>query len=226
MNLNRALIPRETPSGRKPGKAAATRLDIIVTLARMIEERKGISECNIREIGERVGIQPSSIYYHFKSKDELLDELLILSVNLITMSVMDAIAALGPDANVRDRLTAAIHAHVSMALGDNDDDAAAIMRIYAFLPPAMKDRSRQARVKYRSIWKGLLEEACRKGEIRSDLDLDILLSYLLAGMGTVGTWYRPDRMTIDGVCQVIIDLHTEGGLIPQPDPLPQETQET
>lgn len=212
MILEKALVLRETPSGRPPGKAAATRTEILVALARMIAE-KGSSDCNVREIAERVGIQPSSIYYHFKSKDELIDELLNLSVNLISIAVTEAIAALGPEASVRERIVAAMRAHLTTALGGNDD-AGAIMRIYAYLPPAMKKRSREARVKYAAIWRDLFDEGRSNGEIRSDLDTDTLLAYLLSGMGAVGEWYRPSRASIDDVCHVIINLHMGGGLVP------------
>lgn len=63
---------KKTRRSEKPRKADVTRRAILVTTARMFAE-KGYGECNLREIAEEVGIKAGSFYYHFRSKDQILD---------------------------------------------------------------------------------------------------------------------------------------------------------
>jgi len=48
----------------------------LVQIATQTVQKSGINSLTIRELGETVGIKSSSVMYHFKSKDGLLQELI------------------------------------------------------------------------------------------------------------------------------------------------------
>ncbi len=151
----------------KPRKADVTRRAILITTARMFAE-KGYSECNLREIAEEVGIKAGSFYYHFRSKDQILDEILDASITLMSGAVNSAVAELGPDAPALAKIAVAMRAHVATFLVD-DASSAALMRVYEHLPPSMKRRSREQRRAYAQIWFDLFEQGVkpRRGMVQS-----------------------------------------------------------
>lgn len=194
-------------------KANVTRSAILITAAKLFAE-KGFSDCNLREIAEKVGIKAGSFYYHFRSKDQILDEILDASVALITNTVTSALDDLGPDAPVVDQIATAMRAHVSTFLG-RDANSTALMRVYEHLPPAMKRRSRDQRRVYAQIWYDLFQKGVEQGEIRDDIELRLMVTFILAGMSRVMEWYNPRRMSVDEVCDLAVQLFLNGGVIAQ-----------
>jgi AcrR family transcriptional regulator len=182
-----------------------------VAAAQLFAE-KGYSECNLRELADKVGMKAGSFYYHFRSKEEILDELLDYSIMLVHNAVTGAIAALGPDASVRDRLAAAIRAHITTFL-TGDDNSTAFMRVWEHLPPTMKRRNREKRRAYAAIWYELMEQGVREGTVRQDVDLRLLVPFVIAGMSRTIEWYNSRRMTIEDVCEAVIRIHLEGGVM-------------
>lgn len=191
-----------------PRRAAATRIEILVAAAQLFAE-KGYSECNLRELADKVGMKAGSLYYHFRSKEEILDELLDGSITLVQNAVTQAIKELGPDAPVRDRIAAAIRAHITTFLS-GDDNSTAFMRVWEHLPPTMKRRNREKRRTYAAIWYELMEEGVREGVVRSDVDLKLLVPFVIAGMSRTIEWYRPRHMTIGDVCEAVARIHLDG----------------
>lgn len=191
-------------------KAEATRLEILIAAAKLFSH-KGYTACTLREIADKVGMKAGSVYYHFGSKEEILDEVLNTSLRLISDAVTEALAAMPEDAPTLEKLDAAIRAHVQTFLSDNNNTTA-FMRVYEHLPPVMKRRSRVMRHAYAEIWYGLLEEGQASGEIRSDIDPKLVVPFLLAGLSRVIEWYNPQRMRIDQVCDMIVRTYLDGGL--------------
>src|SRR5215469_6629312 len=53
------------------------RRDEILAAAAELFARKGIKATTVREIGDAVGVQSGSLYYHFDSKDAMAREILM-----------------------------------------------------------------------------------------------------------------------------------------------------
>lgn len=209
---------QQTPARKTPRpvkrKANVTRSAILVAAAKLFAE-KGYSDCNLREIAEKVGIKAGSFYYHFASKDQILDEILDASLTMIISAVTSAIEQLGPEATVTQKISTAMRTHVSTFLG-RDANATALMRVYEHLPPAMKRRSREQRRVYAQIWYDLFEQGVANGEIRSDVEPKLMVTFILAGMSRVMEWYNPRRMSMDEVCNLSVQLFLNGGIVAQP----------
>lgn len=190
---------RETPAATR--KARETRAAILAAAARLFAER-GYTEVSLREIAAAAGMQAGSVYYHFASKEVLLDAVLDTGVERMRAHLEAALAELGPDAPAGARLEAAIRIHVSSLL-DVRDDANTFLRVAEHLPPAIKIRGRGGRRAYALIWRELLAEGQRSGEIDPKVDLGILVPFLLQGLNRIPEWFSPSRMTIAGVCETI-----------------------
>lgn len=203
---------RPKTARRSTRKAETTRNEILMAAADLFAE-KGYSECNLRELAERVGMKAGSFYYHFRSKEEILDELLLASIALVTEEVRKAIAGAGPDAPLRDRIAAAMRAHVRTFLS-REEGTSAFMRVWEHMPPAMKWRKRESRREYAAIWYELVEDGIREGLIRDDIAPDVLVPYLIGSMSRALEWFSPRHMTIEQVCDAVVKMHLDGGLTP------------
>lgn len=209
-DLRPARVRKQT---LQPGltRAAATRAEILAAAAQLFAE-KGYSDCNLRELAERVGMKSGSFYYHFKSKEEILDALLDTSLQLITDAVQGALDALDPEAPALARLEAAMRAHVTTFLTEADNSTA-FMRVWEYLPPILKRRKRESRRAYAQIWYGLMEQGIREGVVRDDIELRILVPFVLTGMNRAIEWFRPGRMPIGAVCDAAVRINLDGGIV-------------
>ena len=192
-------------------RAAETRLEILAAAAQLFAE-KGYSDCNLRELADKVGIKAGSFYYHFRSKEEMLDELLGLSISLVHTAVTAAIDALGPEAPVGERIGAAVRAHITTFLRD-DGNSSAFMRVWEHLPPTMKRRNRVKRRAYAAIWYALLEEGVRQGAVRGDVDIRLMVPFVIAGMSRIIEWYNLRHMTIQDICDAVTQIYLRGGIL-------------
>src|SRR5690606_32822290 len=74
-------------------RADATRMRILIAAAQIFS-KQGYSDSSLRDIAKSIDMKAGSIYYHFSSKEQILDEVLSISVKLMTEAVEQALAAL------------------------------------------------------------------------------------------------------------------------------------
>jgi AcrR family transcriptional regulator len=76
---------------------------------------KGYNATSMRDLAMSVGIEPSSLYSHIKSKEELLSEICFEC----GQQFLDGVATIISDSHrVEDKLRSLIHLHVEIAQGD------------------------------------------------------------------------------------------------------------
>ncbi|MBN9003324.1 MAG: TetR/AcrR family transcriptional regulator, partial [Rhizobiales bacterium] len=115
---------------------------------------RGYEATTTRAIAERVGIKAGSIYHHFPSKDTIVERVINEGVLVVNKAVTSALDALPNKATPRDRLQAAIKAHLLSSLEHSDYTSASI-RAFAFLPPELRRTCRVERRRYEDIWQQL-----------------------------------------------------------------------
>ena len=136
----------EAGPGRKPGrsrKSEISRGQILDAAAAMLR-RQGYGNTTLRRIAEVAGIQAGSIYYHFASKDEIMDAVLERGVSTVYEAVRDRLADLPDDAGHLDRIETAVTSHLEALLSHSDYTSASI-RTYGKVPEAIQQRSQPLR---------------------------------------------------------------------------------
>ncbi len=159
---------------------------------------RGYEATTTRAIAERVGIKAGSIYHHFPSKDAIVERVINEGVLVVNKAVTSALDALPNKATPRDRLQAAINAHLLSSLEHSDYTSASI-RAFAFLPPELRRTCRVERRRYEDIWQQLMRDASEAGYIPKDVSLDAARLMLLGAVNWAGEWYRPGRVPIDKI---------------------------
>jgi AcrR family transcriptional regulator len=185
-----------------------TRKDILDAAARLIVDH-GYGACTMRSVSDQAQIKASSLYYHFSSKDEIVAEIMNLGVTMLLQQVEDRVRQLPRGSSFKKRVETAIKTHV--ACKTNTD--LPFMQVYEHLPPVMKRQSRKMRQKYANFWIQLISDGVPSGEVRSNIDLPIFVSYLLGGLNRVPEWYRPGGKVDDKIAREIASVVLNGILL-------------
>lgn len=171
-------------------KSDRTRERILDAAAAAFRER-GFAATRLSDIAERANLQAPSLYYHFPSKEDLIEEVLAHAVIRTFERVQQAVSEVPGDDPV-GRLRAAIETHIEMVL-KTGDYSAANLRLYGQMPDDIRKRLERTQRKVGRCWNGLLEDARDAGAIRSDLNLSILRMLILGSLNWAAEWYHPGR---------------------------------
>jgi AcrR family transcriptional regulator len=176
----------ESPAAAMP-KSERSR-DIILQSAAQLFRRQGFSATTLRQIAARAKIKAGSIYYHFGSKEEILDEVLDRGLRHVFETVKKAVDRAGKVSH-RRRIGLAIEAHL-IALLETSDFTSANIRIYGQLPEHLKKPHRPLRRAYAAYWDRLFLSARRAGEIRADIEIVPLRVFVLGALNWTIEWFR------------------------------------
>lgn len=197
-------------------KGDATRAAILAATARRFAE-KGYADCTLREIAALTDMKAGSIYYHFPSKEKLLEEVIRTGTDRLTEAVLYDLSQLDDGADAATKLRTLIRAHVSCFL-DIRGDANTFLRIYEYLPPVMRRKTRPMRVAYAQLWFDIFDEGVESGEFVQNVDRNLFIPFLLQSLNGIIEWFSPSRMTIDGACEMIDHVVLSGILDPGASP--------
>ena len=190
-------------------KSDQTRQRILDAAASTLANR-GYAGTSIKAIADSIDMKDASLYYHFESKDALVLEVLRLGTTLAEDAVVEAVKALGPDADALEALRAAIVAHASSVLGMGDYPRANV-RNFGQLPPEIANAHMGLQRRYGDVWRKLIEKAMTSGRIRQDLDASAVRLLILGALNWAPEWYEPEgELPPDSVGQQMADMVLDG----------------
>jgi AcrR family transcriptional regulator len=188
---------------KKRGRTVSNRREEILEVAAKLFASKGFEATSIRDIGNAAGILSGSLYHHFKSKEEMLHDLLKRFVGKLVPMYEEVIAE-------GDEVSKTLHGLITAGLKvslENSPELTVIMLERKFL-------SRNPEFAYvndvmlevERIWYGVLQEGVRSGAFRKDLDVNLVLRLLMDLISSTVVWYTPgSRYSL----QQIVDNHFE-----------------
>jgi AcrR family transcriptional regulator len=110
-------------------------------------------------------LRAPAVYYHFRSHDELVAEVMREGQRRVREHVEEAIAGAPPETPVIELIDAAVAAHLRIELGLSDF-ASAVTRNAGQLPPDIGESLHVASAAYHAIWRRLLERLAESRELR------------------------------------------------------------
>ena len=201
------MLQSVEPERIKSTKADRTRARLIEVAKRLYKEH-GSDHVTVRRIAAAARIEAGSIYYHFRSRDEIMRAVLESGIDGARDEVMQAIAETGPDSSPLDRLRAALAAHLKYTLREHYSSRLSSIRR---LPKRLRDRHMQQEREYAAIFAKLLREAQRQGLLREDVNLSVVRMLALGALTWVAEWYDPDgSLTPDEVADQLMGVLTRG----------------
>jgi AcrR family transcriptional regulator len=168
--------------------------------------KHGRAGASLTAIAVAAGLKPGSLYFHFASREQLIDAVLEegLRESMARLDrAMAETAQLAHPADPRTRLRAAIRAHLG-ALHDMRDYAALVLAPEMALegPPAAEFRA--LRRAYLHQWSGLVEDAQRAGALAAGPAARTARDLLLGALNSAGLAGRPPAETATAVEALIM----------------------
>lgn len=197
------------PETRSPNnKANQTREKILTTSARIFRSR-GYKATTMRIIATEAQMQAGSVYYHFKSKDEILDVVLERGLRDIYEGVKAVIEDVGGHADYRFRIYSAIKEHLKWLLEDSEFTSANI-RIYGQLPKDVRKKHQPLRNEYAKLWDDLLSEAQKAGLVRQNIKIIPLRQFILGALNWTVEWFVTDKYSVEAFSDRAANLILDG----------------
>jgi AcrR family transcriptional regulator len=197
---------------RRVKKQVSTVVDTRENLLRLAARSfsmNGYSATTMRGIADQAGIEAASIYYHFASKEELVDEVMEHGAEAIVLHLRQHLDAVATGASARLRFRAALVGQAS-ALIEYGDYAMAHGRLLAQLPEKVRERQIKRRDQHQKLWASLLEDLRAEGLLRSDVDLALCRIYVLGFVNSVQTWFNPKKTPLETVVDNFCRIFFEG----------------
>lgn len=171
--------------GRPPAQDSADTRDRIIEAATELFATKGFHGTGVAEIGTRADVQRGALYYHIKSKEDLLWEIL-RDYTSVLLAEAEAVSATDDDPTTK--LHNLIRSHVTLIVkyqrevGIQIKDSGALTGDSAAQLQELRDRVQQQ-------WQQVLDEGCATGDFRTNDH--VITNSLLGLVNMVWFWYRP-----------------------------------
>lgn len=181
----RATRPPLPRRGRS-GQPSADRSEQVRTAALELFAAQGYRATTVDEIGARVGIRGPSVYKHFRSKQELLVDIVVGTTDALLAAQRAAVRSGG---DVREQLRLAVEAHVRFHAEHPREAFVAGREVDALPAPHRSDVLRK-QAEYERRLRRLVETGVRDGVFA--VESSRLAAYAVLDMGAgVAGWFRP-----------------------------------
>lgn len=162
---------------------------------------RGYAETSLRGIAAAAGMKAGSVYYHFASKEALLEAILRRGLEVMVQAFDDA-EATTQERDGRTRIAAHVRAHLA-ALFEHGPYTAAHVTTFRTAPPAVRDAIVPERDAYEAMWTHLLEDLAAKGEIEAETPIGLSRLILFGAMNSSLEWFDPERGSLDDFAETV-----------------------
>ncbi|MFN6549284.1 TetR family transcriptional regulator KstR2 [Mycolicibacterium septicum] len=170
-----------------PAQPASRRDELLDLAATMFAER-GLKATTVRDIADSAGILSGSLYHHFKSKEQMVEEVLKDFLDWLFSRYQEI---LDQEASPLGRLTglfmasfeAIEHRHAQVVI--YQDEAKRLSSIPQF--DFVDERNREQR----KMWIDILQQGISDGSFRQDIDVDLVYRFIRDTTWVSVRWYQP-----------------------------------
>jgi AcrR family transcriptional regulator len=171
-----------------PASQAPTRRDELLELAATMFAERGLRATTVRDIADSAGILSGSLYHHFSSKEEMVDELLRGFLDWLFERYQEIVAT---EPNPLERLKG-----LFMASFEAIEDRHAQVVIYQDEAKRLSGQQRFSYVEERNkeqrkMWVDVLNHGIEEGYFRPDLDVDLVYRFIRDTTWVSVRWYQP-----------------------------------
>ncbi len=203
-----ARAVRTTGAPGSKARADVSRDRVLEAAARIFSER-GYVGTTMREVARHVDMQAGSLYYHYRSKEDLIEAVLAQGMQGFSDAVRMAVAALPEQASFRERFNTAVLAHLR-CLVEFGAYALASRRVLGQVPAHVRRRQVALQDAYGEFWLALLQSAFDNGELRPEVDLHLARTFLLGALNYALEWYKPQGRPMPEIAQQFSSMICQG----------------
>ncbi|MFC7675141.1 TetR family transcriptional regulator KstR2 [Mycolicibacterium sp. GCM10028919] len=169
-------------------KAPLSRRDELLDLAATMFADRGLRATTVRDIADSAGILSGSLYHHFKSKEQMVEEVLRDFLDWLFGRYREIVdAETDPLERVKGLFMASFeaieHRHAQVVIYQDEAKRLSPLPQFSFVD----ERNREQR----RMWVDILTQGVAEGSFRPDLDVDLVYRFIRDTTWVSVRWYQP-----------------------------------
>lgn len=181
-------------------KSGRTRARLLDATAKVLS-RRGFAGTRLSDIAEEANVQAPAVYYYYSSREDLIEDVMYAGAASMKAYLLERLEELPASLPPADRLAVAVDAHLRYEL-DQSHFARALIRNANQVPEQLGRRALQEITDYNDIWRGLVDDLARAGQLRASVDATIGRMIILGALNWTVEWWDSEKGPIDGVIAV------------------------
>ncbi|WP_099022380.1 TetR family transcriptional regulator KstR2 [Mycolicibacterium palauense] len=165
-----------------------TRRDELLELAATMMAERGLRATTVRDIADAAGILSGSLYHHFSSKEEMVDEVLRTFLDWLFARYQQIIDT---EPNPMERLKglfmasfeAIEHHHAQVVIYQDEAKRLSTQPRFAYVEARNREQ--------RKMWVDVLNQGIEEGYFRPDLNVDLVYRFIRDTTWVSVRWYQP-----------------------------------
>jgi TetR/AcrR family transcriptional regulator, cholesterol catabolism regulator len=169
-------------------RAIPSRRDELLELAAAMFADRGLRATTVRDIADSAGILSGSLYHHFKSKEQMVEEVLREFLDWLFGRYQEIVESeTDPLKRVEGLFMASFeaieHRHAQVVIYQDEAKRLSALPQFAFVD----ERNREQR----TMWVDVLKQGVAEGCFSADLDVDLVYRFIRDTTWVSVRWYQP-----------------------------------
>ena len=168
--------------------APPSRRDELLKLAATMFAERGLRATTVRDIADSAGILSGSLYHHFKSKEQMVEEVLRDFLDWLFGRYREVVDT---EPNPLERLKGLFMAsfeaiedrHAQVVIYQDEAKRLSSLPQFGFVETRNKEQ--------RKMWLDLLNQGIEDGYFRPDIDVDLVYRFIRDTTWVSVRWYQP-----------------------------------
>lgn len=192
--------------------SSASRRDEILAASAIVFSEKGYRASTIQDIARRMNFTSAALYYYFKSKQDILSEIITRPIMKLIVMAEDVEAGQGSSA---EKLHELIRRHITMMLKERDLFSI-LLRERLELSPEGATRLTELEEMYYIKVRAMIRDGTRAGVLRP-VNPKVAALAMIGMVNWVLRWYRDSRdYSPTEIAEMMFDIFYNGTVEPQP----------
>jgi AcrR family transcriptional regulator len=171
-----------------PSPPPATRRDELLELAAAMFAERGLRATTVRDIADAAGILSGSLYHHFSSKEEMVDEVLRSFLDWLFERYQQIIDTQpNPLARLKGLFMASFdaieHHHAEVVIYQDEAKRLSAQPRFGYVD--------ELNLRQRQMWVDVITEGIEQGYFQADIDVDLVYRFIRDTTWVSVRWYQP-----------------------------------
>ena len=176
------------PPATRPAPQPATRRDELLELAAAMFAERGLRATTVRDIADSAGILSGSLYHHFSSKEEMVDEVLRTFLSWLFDRYQHIVdTEPNPLARLKGLFMASFdaieHRHAEVVIYQDEAKRLSSQPRFSYVE--------ELNQRHRAMWLDVLNEGIEQGYFQPGIDVDLVYRFIRDTTWVSVRWYQP-----------------------------------
>lgn len=164
--------------------------------------KQGYAKTTVRELAQFIGIQSGSLFHHFKTKDDILANVMEQTIIYNNVCMQSAIATSNdPEQQLKQLIKAELHAI------SGDTGAAMAVLVYEWFALSAENQQKllKLRNEYEKIWLDVIKTLHQQNKVKHD---PFIVRRLMGGsIAWTVTWFNLEgKLSLDELTNIVWDM--------------------